>query len=105
MTNNLINFLSKKLIEFSNISDILFLSDSLTSHWNRNFPKANVNNTVETHRRKIPRGTIAFAQPLDSFFNHEMKYFVKKFTEKVILNEIDIDIRNRLIIKRLFSLI
>ncbi len=84
ITNNIINKWVNNLIEnFDSIEDnvnILLLLDSLSSHWNQNFPITNANKNVKIHKKRIPKGTTSLDQPCDQFFNHELKYFTKKFT-------------------------
>jgi hypothetical protein len=108
VTNNIINNWANNLIEnFDSTEDnvnILLLLDSLFSHWNQNFPITNANKNVKIHKKKIPKGTTYLDEPCDQFFNHELKYVTKKFTERIILDDLDINIRNRLNAIKLFSL-
>ncbi len=91
MNNKLINFWSEKLIEFSESLitnsepkiNILLQLDSLTSHWNKDFSTVNQAESVKIHKRMIPKGTTSFAQPLDKYFNHEFKFFVKNSVKEL----------------------
>jgi hypothetical protein len=85
--------------------NILLLLDSYSAHWNKEFDSAYNNEKFIINREKIPKGTTARAQPLDTYFNHEMKYFVRKFNDRIRLDKLEIDIKNRLTIIKLFSLI
>ena len=44
-------------------------------------------------------------QPLDVCFNHHLKVFVRKFDDRIRLDNLEIDIRSRTTIIKLFSLI
>ncbi len=109
MSNKLVNQWSSTLAlpipESSDKIDILLLLDSYTAHWNSNFDNSYNRNKINIHRRKIPEKCTAEAQPCDSYFIHDLKLFIKRFTERVMLDELDIDIKNRLIIIKLFSLL
>jgi hypothetical protein len=113
MNNNLINEWSKSLIDYcSQIKqnsqqklNVLLLLDSFSGHWNTGFHVSNSDSTVEIHREKIPPGTTGGAQPIDTYFNHDLKYFSKTFTERLMIDEIEIDIKDRSTIIRMFSLL
>ena len=42
---------------------------------------------------KIPKGSTSVAQPLDTGFNHHLKYFIKRFNDRIKLDELEIDIK------------
>ncbi len=54
---------------------------------------------------KIPSKSTYYAQPQDRGFNYELKYFVTQFTERISIDRIDIDIKNRLNTIELLSLL
>jgi hypothetical protein len=84
--------------------DIYLLLDSLTSHWNQDFPTSDENNLVEIHKEKIAEGLTPKVEPLHTYFNCQLKYFVKTFTKRVRIDFVDIDVKNRLTAIKLFSL-
>ena len=55
--------------------------------------------------RTIPAGATSFMQPLDIFCFRQWKYFIKKFTEDIMLNDYAINIHLRDNVVRLNSLI
>jgi hypothetical protein len=71
LTNNIINTWNYNLIEnFDSTEDnvnIFLLLDSLSSHWNQNFPITNANKNVNVHKKRIPKGTTSLDQPCDQF--------------------------------------
>ncbi len=109
MSNRLINeWIVCLTDEFENIdcsTKVLLLLDSYTAHWNKNFDSSYDNCKFIIDKKKIPKGTTSIAQPLDTYFNHELKFFVRKFNDRIRLDEIDINIKNRLTIIKLVSLI
>jgi len=87
MSNKLINqWIGCLTNTYDNIDgqmNILLLLDSYSAHWNKEFDSAYNNEKFIINRKKIPKGTTAGAQPLDTYFNHEMKYFVRKFNDRI----------------------
>jgi hypothetical protein len=53
--------------------------------------------------KKIPERTTDRAQPLHTYFNRQLKYFIEVLTERVRIDNMKIDIKNRLAIIKLFS--
>jgi len=86
MSNRLINeWIACLTDEFENIDspqNILLLLDSYTAHWNKNFDSSYDNYKFIIDKKKIPKGTTSIAQPLDTYFNHELKFFVRKFNDR-----------------------
>ncbi len=109
MNNFLVNLWSQSLSipvsHFDEKINLLLLLDSYSAHWNENFVNSYNKYKINIERRKIPPGTTAEAQALDKYFNHDLKFFVKRFTERINVDEIDIDLKNRLVIIQLFSLL
>jgi hypothetical protein len=113
MSNFLINDWSKNLFdmnlyESSGINEklnVLLLLDSFTCHWNTDFDKSYNSNLFIIELVKIPPNTTSFAQPQDTGFNYELKYFIKIFVEHIAVDDIKIDNKNRLTIIKLFSLL
>ncbi len=109
MSNRLINeWIVCLTDEFENIdcpTKVLLLLDSYKAHWNKNFDSSYDNWKFIIDKKRIPKETTSIAQPLDTYFNHELKFFVRKFNDRIRLDEIDINIKNRVTIIKLFSLI
>jgi hypothetical protein len=45
------------------------------------------------------------AQPLDTYFNRNLKYFIEMFDNQIRLDGLDIDMGNRFTLMRIFSLL
>ena len=73
-------------------------------HWNANFDSLINSEKCSIMRKKIPKGTTSIAQPLDTGFNHHFKYFIKKFNDRIKLDELDLNIKSRETIITVFSL-
>ena len=56
-------------------------------------------------RLEIPSITTSDLQPLDTFFNRQIKNFIKKVHQRVALDEIDVQISDRNNIIKLVSLV
>ncbi len=78
--------------------------DSLTSHWNQEFRNSDENNLVEIDKEKMPEGLTSKVEPLHTYFKCQLKYFVKTFTKRVRIDFVNINVKNRLTIIKLFSL-
>lgn len=59
----------------------------------------------EVEIRRLPEGSTGFMQPLDVFGFRQWKYFIKQFTEKILIEQYDINIHQRDHVLRLNSLI
>ena len=80
----------------------LLLSDS----WSGQADGKGIYESVKGLKRlEIPWKTTSKIQPLDVFFNRRWKIIVRKVYERVILDEIDIQLAQRNIIIRLQSLV
>ena len=71
------------------------LLDSYSAHWNKEFDNSIKNQQVNIKRMKIPKGTTALTQPLDTRFNHCLKFFIKKFNDRVKIDEIELNLKDR----------
>lgn len=83
---------------------MLLLLDSFTGHSNYDFDNSYDSELFKIKRMKIPPKSTSYARPQDRGFNHELKYFVTQFTERISIHYIDFDIKNRLTIILLFSI-
>ncbi len=81
---------------------MLLLLDSFTCHWNSDFDNSCDSELFKIKRMKIPPKSTSYAQLQDRGFNHELKYFVTQFTERISIDHIDFDIKNRLTIIQLY---
>ena len=86
----------------ANSSRILLLSDSWPGQGDG---KGIYEKIKDCKRMEIPPKTTAKIQPLDVFFNHEYKVIARRVYDRVILDDIDIQMAQRNNIIRLHSLI
>lgn len=93
-------YLSSKWTDNLNV-----LLDSFTCQWNSDFDNSYDSELFKIKRMKIPSKSTYYAQPQDRGFNYELKYFVTQFTERISIDRIDIDIKNRLNTIELLSLL
>ena len=85
--------------------EILLCLDSYGAHWNKNLDNSYDITKINVLFHKIPEKTTPFLQPLDRLFNHELKLFVKNFENRVMLDDLNIKVNDRLVIMRLWALI
>jgi hypothetical protein len=52
----------------------------------------------------MPEGLTSKVEPLHTYFKCQLKYFVKTFTKRVRIDFVNINVKNRLTIIKLFSL-
>ena len=95
----------KKLIYNSDKPNVLLYLDSYPGHWNNNFDSQIDCEQVNLIKLKIPENTTSVLQPLDCHFNHELKYFMRQFENRVILENLNIKIYDRFCLMRVWSLI
>lgn len=86
-------------------TEVLLLLDNFSAHKHQKFDEAFDENIIKIRREFIPSGTTCIAQPLDTYFNHDLKYFIKTFDNRIRLDGLDIDIGNRFTLMRIFSLL
>ena len=85
--------------------NFLLLLDSYSCHWNDNLVNCFDEEKITLNFHKIPENTTTFLQPLDRMFNHELKYFVRNFENKIITEDINIKVYDRFNLMKLWSLI
>jgi hypothetical protein len=86
-------------------TEILLLLDNFSAHKHQQFDEAFDKNIVNIRREFMPAGTTSMAQPLDTYFIYDLKYFIKMFDNRIRLDGLDIDIGNRFTLMRIFSLL
>ena len=86
--------------------NFILLLDSYGCHWNNNLDNCFNQDKISLKFQKIPPNTTSYLQPLDRIFNHELKYFVRQFENKIITEEnLGIKVYDRLNLMKLWSLI
>jgi hypothetical protein len=84
--------------------EILLLSDSWSGQTDSRLYDKKSCNGKKLFRLQIPKKTTSQLQPLDCFYNRQLKNFVKKVYDRVALDQLDIQLYQRNNIIKLVSL-
>ena len=103
LTSSLVRYWCEKCLAPSVDKECLLLSDSYAG---QNDPKLYQNlNSKSIQRITIPKNTTCDIQPLDRYFNRQMKILIKRIYHHVAIEQIDINLWERNNIIKLTSLV
>jgi hypothetical protein len=103
LTSSLVRYWCEKCLAPAVDKKCLLLSDSYSG---QNDPKIYQNIPSKSIQRiMIPKNTTCDIQPLDRYFNRQMKIFIKRLYHHVALEQIDINLWERNNIIKLISLV
>lgn len=103
LTSSLVRYWAEKCLAPSVNKQCLLLSDSYSG---QNDPKIYQNIPSKSIRRiMIPKNTTCDIQPLDRYFNRQMKILIKRLYHHVAIEQIDINLWERNNIIKLTSLV
>ena len=105
LTSSLVTYWRDNCLLPSIPSKCLLLSDSWSAQSDPKLYDKSMCDGKDIVRLEIPSKTTSDLQPLDTFFNRQIKNFIKKVHQRVALNEIDIHISDRNNIIKLVSLL
>ena len=112
MTKHICREWLKNLFVNQNIGEIssekpnfLLFLDSYAAHWHKNLDNCIDQDKISVTFHKIPENTTPYLQPLDKMFNHELKFFIRKFENQVIIDNLDIKVHDRFNLMKFWSLV
>ncbi|CAF5022839.1 unnamed protein product [Rotaria sp. Silwood1] len=105
LTNSLVRYWRDKVLVPSIGKKTLLLSDSWTGQNDNSIYQDLKSVGKAVHRIQIPPKTTSDIQPLDKYFNRQIKNLAKKLYNRVALDQLDINLHERNNIIKLVSLI
>ena len=105
LTSSLVTYWRDNCLLPSIPSKCLLLSDTWSAQSDPKLYEKSMCDRKDIVRLEIPWKTTSDLQPLDTFFNRQIKNFIKKVHQRVALDEIDVHMSDRNNIIKLVSLL